>query len=1037
MPEDYNKPRGSTKGSRPDAGGANIRSVPVFGIVKDNIDPNRSGRLRVYISDFSGRNPDDSDRWVTVSYMSNFFGSVRPSSGDTDFGTYKANPASYGEWHAPPDIGTTVICIFINGDMNYGFYIGCVPDPETLHMVPAVGATLENRKNPNSSENVVFNNEESTTYGGSSRIPVTNMNTNNRSISDSARFLNQPKPAHSYVSAVMMQQGVIRDPIRGPISSSSQREPTSRVGWGVSTPGRPIYEGGYDDETVANAKNVPPEGLRIVSRSGGHSIVMDDGDVEGTDQLIRIRTAKGHQITMSDDGQTLTILHANGQSYVELGKEGTIDMYATNSVNIRTLGDLNLHADNNVNIHAEKDLNIYAENMNVQTKKALKQSVGTNYLTSALGLLTLKTVGAMSLSSVGPASFASTFTTFINGAIINLNTGKTPIQPLSVTPVPLTAHTDTIFDQSKGFTAAPGTLLSVTSRAPAHMPWAHAGQGVDLKIDLTGASKLPSSPSSLVSGIVKEGLSKGLPSIKLPTALSVPSIKTISTSITQSATNALVAVTGQGAALGPLKDAVQQGTAIVNTSLGKIAAVGTFALTPQQLMDSGVLKPGSDKLIDSLVSSGANITQAMPSMLFAGSPGAESLQNYVTNIQPQTDAVVKNLQNSETALRSAGIITGNEAPEQIVGIIYSGAQSGVNKTIIAIETSINKNTPVDSVINDIGIATSSTVLVTAATNGVNSLTESVNALNSYLSGPEGISTNTGVTGDAFAAITNSFPVFPPGVPINLLTGVSAQKIASDAIAGITSQSSAAILNSAQSVASGVVNLPGGFDAISSFKDLSLTKLPLPGAEKLSTLINTSATNAINGITSSASSIVEGITGSASSIVEGVTGSASSIVEGITGSLSNFTATLSLGSVMNITSAISSVKALFGGKGGVRTPSVAVNTVNREPVDNKVTQLLGDSKIPSPKYTKNNIGTRPSAPSSNNESFTDLDNQVQALNVQIIRLKQTEGAQILQEEQSKPAGDIDIQKRKDEILSRLNKLIDKRNELEQKRDSLIG
>jgi uncharacterized protein (DUF2345 family) len=62
---------------------------------------------------------------------------------------------------------------------------------------------------------------------------------------------------------------------------------------------------------------------------------------------------------MSDDGQCLHIIHANGQSWVELGKEGTIDMYATNSVNIRTQGDLNLHADNNININAKNDLNIY------------------------------------------------------------------------------------------------------------------------------------------------------------------------------------------------------------------------------------------------------------------------------------------------------------------------------------------------------------------------------------------------------------------------------------------------------------------------------------------------------------------------------------------------------------------------------------------------------------------------------------------------------------------------------------------------------
>ncbi len=45
------KPRGASKGSDPNSGGAVIRETPVFGIVKDNVDPTRSGRIQVYISD--------------------------------------------------------------------------------------------------------------------------------------------------------------------------------------------------------------------------------------------------------------------------------------------------------------------------------------------------------------------------------------------------------------------------------------------------------------------------------------------------------------------------------------------------------------------------------------------------------------------------------------------------------------------------------------------------------------------------------------------------------------------------------------------------------------------------------------------------------------------------------------------------------------------------------------------------------------------------------------------------------------------------
>jgi hypothetical protein len=86
MAYDEIKPRGSTKASRPDAGGAVLRSVPLFGIVKDNIDPIRSGRLQVYISDLGGLDPDDSNSWVTVSYMTPFYGVTTPSSANTGYG---------------------------------------------------------------------------------------------------------------------------------------------------------------------------------------------------------------------------------------------------------------------------------------------------------------------------------------------------------------------------------------------------------------------------------------------------------------------------------------------------------------------------------------------------------------------------------------------------------------------------------------------------------------------------------------------------------------------------------------------------------------------------------------------------------------------------------------------------------------------------------------------------------------------------------------------------------------------------------------
>ena len=140
-------------------------------------------------------------------------------------------------------------------------------------------------------------------------------------------------------------------------------------------------------KTKLETGQVRLQDIAVIGRQGGHTFVMDDGDLTGSNQLIRLSTAQGHQITMSDDGQTLFIIHSNGQSYIELGKEGTIDMYSTNSVNIRTQGDLNLHADNNININAEKNINIRAkENLVLNSEKETNIRVGTDFKQQVLSL---------------------------------------------------------------------------------------------------------------------------------------------------------------------------------------------------------------------------------------------------------------------------------------------------------------------------------------------------------------------------------------------------------------------------------------------------------------------------------------------------------------------------------------------------------------------------------------------------------------------------------------------------------------------------
>jgi len=478
MATDIIKKSGTKENFKDDRGGAVLIPHPVIGIVKDNIDPTHGGRIKVYIARFGGPDPNDAKQWTTVKYMSPFAGIIAPKydiyngGPKTGYGKYTTTPHSYGFWAGAPDLGSQVICIFINGDPQDGYYMGCVPVIGLTHMMPAVAAGSK----------VVPNNEkEASLYAGADRLPVTEVNYSSPGIRASTKIYNEPKPIHSYQTNVLGKQGLVRDNIRGVIGSSSQRETPSRV-FGISTPGPTVYEGGYTNTTIKGAAQQGNSSkLQVTGRVGGHSIVMDDGTIKGEDQLLRIRTSAGHMIMMSDSGQVLTIIHSNGQTYIELGKEGTIDLFSTNSVNIRTEGDLNLHADRDININAKRNLNVYADNIKTEAVQNFKLRTGGNFESYQIGKFTVKVDGAMSMASSGNSSFLSSTTTFINGSKIHLNTGSSATIPAAVPELDKTVHVDTTFSQTKGWiNPSPKPLLSVTTRTPCHMPWAAANKGVSL-----------------------------------------------------------------------------------------------------------------------------------------------------------------------------------------------------------------------------------------------------------------------------------------------------------------------------------------------------------------------------------------------------------------------------------------------------------------------------------------------------------------------------------------------------------------------------
>jgi len=332
-----------------------INPYPYVGVVKNNLDPTRCGRVQIYIPELGG-NPDDQANWRTVSYASPFMGytstEIRSADIPDSKNAFGDVSHTYGMWMVPPDIGVEVICIFVAGDPMRGYWIACVNSNLSRYMLPGLAGS-RNVDASDASANALAS------YTSGNTVPVVEFNENVSQNITNSNFYNAPKPIHEIQYAVLKNQGLEQDNTRGTISSSSQRETPSQV-FGISTPGRPTNDPADDPTYLSrlNAGTLTEDYYRVKSRKGGHTFVMDDGSVLGTDQLVRLRTAGGHQILMHDTEETIYISHAKGNSWIELTADGSINIYGKNGFNLRSEGNINIHSDQNINMNAQGNINM-------------------------------------------------------------------------------------------------------------------------------------------------------------------------------------------------------------------------------------------------------------------------------------------------------------------------------------------------------------------------------------------------------------------------------------------------------------------------------------------------------------------------------------------------------------------------------------------------------------------------------------------------------------------------------------------------------
>jgi hypothetical protein len=661
MADNIQRSRGRGQGYKFDRGGNPAEFGPFIGEVKNNVDSNRSGRLQVYIEQFGGDDPDDTTLWRTVSYVPPFYGSVAQSGTDTGTGDYIGNPQSYGMWFTPPDLGTLVICFFVGGDPNGGFYTGCIPEVGVNHMIPAIGA----------SKNFDLGDSKDKSYfSKATQLPVTEINVENEEIDDNPKFFDQKKPVHSYLAGIMLQQGLIDDTVRGPITSNSQRESPSSA-YGIVTPGRPVYQAGLNEnkENIADKTNTDAkrlEDVKIIGRRGGHSIVMDDGDLQGFDNLIRIRTSKGHQITMSDDGDCFYIIHANGQSWIELGTEGTVDVYSTNSVNVRTEGEINLHADKNINMFAGESINIKSKSVKINSTGILDVAADGQlslYGKAGTGLSSDGTVGIKSDGGGWDGGGSLNF----KGGTIDLNGGSGPGKVNKPELIDDLELPDTIFQDSVGWKVEEGKLTTIVTRAPTHEPYPYHNRGVEARVSLdnggpaAAAAEAAAPPPPSTEAVAQLSTQPVTAPVNVAQVLKEPS-----------------AVAGIGNL--DVKDVtglLSSTAASVSQSVGSFSiekGIGKYGIAPLQLEQLGFVKPGT---ISQYVGESGTLNTILASpAIWTGKNNVSGLGNILNNENLQSIMQQDLMRAGYQQLQKTGVLKGLEPVNQLAPLIQSTVKFG-------------------------------------------------------------------------------------------------------------------------------------------------------------------------------------------------------------------------------------------------------------------------------------------------------------------------------------------------------------------------
>lgn len=641
----------------------------------------RNGRLYVFIPGF-GNDADSFRNWTPVTYASPFLGMTlgQPGNQSNDFET---TGQTYGMSMIPPDIGSEVLCCFPGGQRQAaGYWFACVNSNVSRNMVPGIGSLPASNIDPNSvPENIRILIDVNQNY------PAAEFNEADKNAFKADWYKNNKRPLHIPRALQLWNQGLDADIERGAITSSSQRDAIGAV-YGFSTPGRPINDPSKNSiikrqiqtAQLTDAQAAP---YKVTTRLGGHSFLMDDGDFEGKNNLVRIRSSAGHQLIMNDTEGFIYISNANGTSWVELTKDGDILIFNAGDTAIRSQGSIMLHADKNImlnadklHLNANKEIKLQAPNISINASQFLNSYGRQSQIKAG-------TLGILSNSSLAIKSGGSLL---LGGDKIYLNSGASA--PSFNLPINIKQYQ---FKDVKGVSLATPNLInysldnrpfvnfwqeepsfslrSINFKVPTHEPYvrSYGKSMVGRNSAIVGAAVTFSGLTSAVADIdsiasnnkgVADAIRQPLDqSLKAPNSAFIKqpapsvSIGNLDTNSTQS----YFAQLGYSQSTGSYE------------SFDSFGA-GKYRLNAEQLTELQYIKPGTATSLADLQN---------PSNWVGGENKPGSLQEFLISQESQEKAAQDITELNYKKLKESGIITDQMSNEVTAGYLSAAHKHGI------------------------------------------------------------------------------------------------------------------------------------------------------------------------------------------------------------------------------------------------------------------------------------------------------------------------------------------------------------------------